>query len=158
VYGQANNCATLKRYLDDARYELDDYRRREDDRIELAERACRKRAEERRREYQERLRSASDWPEAFSNGLTLIGREAADEAAWLAEFKSGVGFTFAKWQTEVKRAQELYGEVMTDVERQIAELRAAALNQVADRLATEFGDTGTVQALRENNPEYLTDW
>ena len=126
------------------------------------------RSRQRHREYQESLCHASDWPEAFSNGLTRARVEAREEARMNAEIGRGEyaewgdsvkpSTFFADWVREIERTQVIYGEVMREAEEKIARIRAAALGKVADRLAEEYGESETVQALRENNPEYLTCW
>jgi hypothetical protein len=160
MWTQNKSCESLKRDNDYLQSEVDDYRRREEERIEKNQRAERERREERQREYQESLCHAEDWPEAFRKGLIRMASEAAFEETYFQEFpdERGKGFSFANHIKEVERAEEVYDEVMADVEKQIQALREGALDRIADKLEEEGCNDSLVEAFREDNPEYLTYW
>ena len=65
---------------------------------------------------------------------------------------------FQNWAKEVKRAKEIYSEESLAVEERIAKLRNEMLAKVAGRLAAEFGETQTVEALRTDDYNYSVSW
>lgn len=149
----------LKAELEQMRYEQE---RRQQQEEEDRQARRREREEMRRQEMCE----ARDWSDAFQKGLPRARHEAAHEAADNAAIDAGTpgweGATrstfFADWVREIERAQALHAEVMAEAEEEIRRIRETALGKVADRLAAEFGETETAQALREDNPEYLVNW
>lgn len=85
-------------------------------------------------------------------GLQKLGREASLPGV------AAHNKLFQAWQKEVEHAKAIYFQVMDETERQIEELRKNALSRVADKLAEEFGETQTVEALRGDNPSFLVAW
>lgn len=155
----------LQQEIDDQRYE--DERRREK---EFRERENNR--EQARRDYQESLCYAEDWNDAFSKGLIKYSQEAREEQRAENQYPGEPEFEdrfFREMVIEVERASEVYQEEMKKVEENIrlirerAEQEIAAVEQqarekAAARLDELFPNSTTAQALRENNPNYLTDW
>lgn len=160
------NCKQENEYLQD---ELESLRREQSERDEREYQEQQRRREQRRQDYEDSLYDASTWEEAFRNGLVLIGREAAEEKKFNAEMANGsrsddfkadfepINY-FENWEVEVEQAQVIYREEMRMVEEQIKKLRLDALVKIADKVAIIAGESDLVKALRENNPEVLTNW
>lgn len=154
--------ARLKRERDDLQRELDDRRYEEDRRREQEHRERKERSRERQEAYLASQCEAASWSEAFSKGIPRIAQEAREEDSLIAKIKDsdapyGPPF-FTPWLNEVKRARDLYDEAMAEAEEEIRRIRAAALGKAADKLQAEFGETATVQALRDDNYNCLVDW
>jgi len=160
MYGQS--CESLKRERDELRYQVEEYRAERERQIEREQEEGERRRRRLKEEISERLASVDNWQQAFSLGIPLIVKEAQSEE--FDNHKYGddpewhVTHFFNDWLKQVQRAREIYGEVMADVEKQIAALRLQGLSAVADRLVAEFGEIETAQAFRDNRPDYLTYW
>lgn len=128
--------------------------------------------QQRRQEWQERQLYADDWNDGFAKGLPRARNEARAEAvdnekakndpAW-ADYKT-YDF-FAQWVADLERGQIVYNEeanaAQTEIERleaEIEKVRQSILSKTADRLEAEDRDSELIQALREDNPNYLTNW
>lgn len=159
---RTESCESVKHERDNLRYEVENMR---DDRERQREREDEDRERRRRQlkeEISERLASVDNWPEAFQLGIPLIVREAQSEEADNHKYGDDPEWKqthfFKDWLTQVQRAREIHGEVMADVEKQIAALRLQGLSVVADRLVAELGENETAQAFRDNRPDFLTYW
>jgi hypothetical protein len=153
-------CDSLKRDNEYLQSRLDDMRAVEERRLDEARRERDERRKEQRRAYQESLCEASSWPEAFRKGIPRIETEAYDEVHWNATRSDDepIFDHFQNWLKEVKRLEEIYQEEELAVREQFEKLRSEMLNRVADRLQAEFGETGTVEAVRANDYEQLVNW
>jgi len=148
------SCENIKRenaYLND---QLADIREREERRLEDERRASKERRRQQQRDYRESLCHASDWPEAFSKGLMRIEAEASTENP-----VDDPDMWFTRWRDEVKYAQAIYTELMAAAQAEIDAIHQRVLSQTADKVEARFGlIDGTAQALRNNDPEFLTNW
>jgi hypothetical protein len=158
----AEPCDKLKRENDNLRQELRD---RQDEELRRSDQEYQNRQDRRereRREYRESLQYADDWPDAFQKGLIRIREEVNEEEANNRELVDEPAFKvehfFADWEKQVLRARDIYREVMAEADQEISKIRENALAKVAERHAAEFGENSTAQALRENNPQFLTYW
>lgn len=134
------DCRDLEYYRDRCQ-DLEDQRRRDEEKW-----AEKRRQRDRRRE--ESRREADDWPEAFAKQLSLLNRELAQ-----AEEDSDRAF----WEREigtVKRAAELYDAGLRRIER----IKEKLLARVAAQLDQEFPNNDTASALRDGNPNTLLYW
>ena len=160
MYGQS--CESLKRERDDLRYQVEDMRAEQERQREREQEESERRRRQLKEQISERLASVDNWQEAFQLGIPLIVREAQSEEADNHKYSEDpdwhVTHFFSDWLKQVQRAREIYGEVMSDVEKQIAALRLQGLSTVADRLVAEFGEIETAQAFRDNRPDFLTYW
>lgn len=158
------SCDEIKRERDDLRYQVEDLRAGEERRREQEEQDRERRQRQFKEQISERLASVDNWPEAFRLGIPLIVREAQFEESDNAKYGDDPEWKtthfFRDWLGQVQRARDIHNEVMADVERQIAALRLQGLASVADRLVAEFGENAneTAQALRDNRPDFLTNW
>lgn len=131
--------------------------------------------ERRRREmaWEEEQSTAATWPEAFAKGIPRIRREQVEEARYNREIEEALAAKpelasdpvyrvetgFAAWLQTVEAARQIYDEEMQAVEAQIAELRRAALNRVAERVERETPNTfDTADAFRRDDPSFLVAW
>jgi len=140
---------------------LDDLKAAQERRIEEARCGREERRKEERRRWQQSQSEAYSWPEAFAKGLPRIQEEARDEADFNSTLEIGeqpMPPWFQNWAKEVKRAKEIYSEESLAVEERIAKLRNEMLAKVAGRLAAEFGETQTVEALRTDDYNYSVSW
>lgn len=156
-------------YLED---QLEDERnRREQEQREAYERE-KARREERRHEMEEAYRFPDNWNDGFSRGIGLAKNEARAEAADNEKIGTDPNWTdykptdfFARWVVQLERGQAVYNEeaqaAQIEIERleaEIEKVRQSVLENTAKRLEAEDSDSSLIQALRENNPSYLTNW
>lgn len=160
-----DSCDSLKRENERLRSELDDQQEQARRRSAEAQHEREQQRKERQQEAREAMHHASTWEEAFRKGIYLYEHEAHEEqrdVETYPELAEGGYLGFQKTVPELHKAKAIYEEVMQEVEEQIAALRQGGLERVAMRVGEECDCTtmigGLVDALRENNPEWLTDW
>lgn len=161
-------------YLQDRVDQLEDERRRADD--AERQRLLDQRAE-RHEQWRENQCRADTWEEAFRKGVSRAVDEARSEASLTARIKAdsnpeefaylltGEPF-FEGWAEAMRRAEVLYTEEMAAAQAEVEKLQAqietvklGAQGKAASRLEAERPDNGGIaQALRENQPEFLTNW
>lgn len=157
LYGKDNR-TPRERILED---ELDSYREAESRRMDEEIRKRREQQRERHEEYEEQMRTASDWPEALQKNITLCQRECAGDNESGQEFWNAniaaCETAIALWDDVEKSKQ---GEI-EELERRLAAVRDSIKTEVADRLEKsdarrEFKDVAT--ALRDSTPSEFLYW
>lgn len=130
------------------------------------------RREARRREFEEAQLYANDWSDGFSKGLGRARAEARAEAADNERMKDDPNmadippfYFFRDWVVQLERGRAIFEEESQAAQRKIERLEALIAKvhesvrlKTADRLEAEDGDESLVEALREDNPTYLTNW
>lgn len=171
MYG-TDNCDRIKRDLEWAQREAEDLRYREEERQRREERERQERKREREEEANDRLHYVTNWDDAFRNGIYLYRKEAQEEARdnatiekLIAEDPSLDGqpgyksyHFFQERMPQVEKAAEIYLKHKDAIEERIAALRRDLLNDVATEVEAETGNAELAEALREDNPQYLTNW
>ena len=138
--------------MDDLQFYKDQYEdmRAEHDRL-LDERISA--SWERRRESQRAAResecTATSWPDAFRTAIHRADCESGDP---------DVGDYFEKWTSDLKTSYGIYNQEMVYWNRVIAEIKAAALRQIARRIESEVGENELAEALLDNDWRYLVEW
>ena len=121
--------------IDYLKQEVDDLRDREQRRMDDEIRAHKERDRERQANYEERLRTANDWPEALQNQMVLMGREAVHESDGASsDDPCEIWFTDGKQACE--RALELWREVEASKQERVEQLRRE-LDGIQDEIRLE---------------------
>lgn len=124
-------------------YDVDYYRRQAEDAQDALERHHReereaqdRRRRERQEMYEERLRTADNWPDALRNQATLFGRET--------DLDNEADQYFTHGRDACDRALEIYHETEQEIQPQIDELQRqidrmqfVIRQRTGERLATE---------------------
>jgi hypothetical protein len=130
------------------------------------------RIRQRRQEHEEAQLHADTFEDGFNKGLPRARHEAIGERQLNEKMKADPEFAeyaadnfFEKWVAQLGRGQQIYNEetqvANVEIERLQAEVervRESIRAKAAIRIEAEGGDQGLVEALRENNPDYLTNW
>ena len=176
MFGSACDC---DRKLREAQNDARRYRERaaeleadREHRIEQQDREQEQFRRELERTYEEQLREANDWPEAFDKQIRLMERELASSRG-LANVIFGEHPDFRtapeadqKWWLDdiarqeadiakVRNAREVYHAEMRAIEAEIEKIRAAARQRVIERTEDTFG---MHDAMRDNDPEGWLQW
>lgn len=155
MYGQ--NCDTLKRDNEYLRDELDRQRREESERQDREWQAEKDRKAQRQREREEALCYASDWSEAFENGICRVAKEAREELKY-----GDPDMFFNKELEALQIAQKIYHEKMRPVQEELERIRREKEQAVLDAVAAEVEKThpkaGVIESLKANDYESLVAW
>lgn len=149
--------------------DLRDEQRRQRERESQGQIEARKQREEERREA---MCYADDWPDGFYKGISRARQEAREENALNKELIADPQFAdmvtdnwFEKWVAQLESGQKIYIEevaaAQAEIERlesAIEEVKANARLKAAARIESSGGDRELAEALRSNNPNYLTNW
>lgn len=165
---------TEKDQIRDLEYELDELRRRDEDRQERESREREQRDRERHEQMEERLRMADSWPDALHKQIQLFGREIAEEAKYVREYgpvestDPDLDNFFVDGRNACQRALVIWGEVekakaekRTELQRQMNALEDELRLEVADRLEAEsdrLGWKNVAKSIREQTPDQFLYW
>ena len=130
---------------------LQGYQRAEEERQEIYESKLERREEKRRRE----MRQPKDWPDAFLKSAELLAREIR-----ICSDGDADDSFFTEQLVQVVFARNAYNREMQAAQAEIDAIMARVRNATAQALEAKYGAEAAdfAQALRDNDPKYLTNW
>lgn len=172
---EQDDVTSLKREKEDAEYEIQRMRDEQERQAERERREREKRQREQKELYEERLRTAEDWEEAFGKQLVLLEREIGWQRRNPIEGEPAVDPYFTACRDAVVKAQQLWAVVKKEKQAEIEELQArikavrdGIKDEVAGRLEQACPESdskdvisawkGTATSIRKESPENWLNW
>lgn len=151
-----------KREFENLQREMDDVKWRQQQRQEREAREREEKRREERRAWQDAQLHANDWYDAFDKGIRRYRQEAVEEKQAEEAYPEDPHFThdqfFQNMVNQAEFAQQAYQEAMTEARVKIAEIEKQARESAAAKVDGQFPGSTIAEALREDNPNYLTNW